>query len=78
MKKAVWICLVVMMALLMPLSAKGGAGSGAGPFRPVKLTIWTHEDANRKKLEQQLISEFTRSQSQCDGGIPDLSLREDA
>ena len=59
MKKAVWICLVVMMALLMPLSAKGVQEVALDLSAPVKLTIWTHEDANRKKLEQQLISEFT-------------------
>jgi len=59
MKKAVWICLVVMMALLMPLSAKGVQEVALDLSAPVKLTIWTHEDANRSKLEKQLISEFT-------------------
>jgi len=59
MKKAVWICLVLMMALLMPLSAKGVPEVALDLSAPVKLTIWTHEDANRSKLEKQLISEFT-------------------
>ncbi len=54
------VCLILLTALLMPLFAQGGVEEKAvlDMSAPVTLTIWTHEDANRKVLEQELIAEF--------------------
>jgi len=60
MKRTAIICMVFLLAVLVPLSARGSQETVAVDLSaPVKLTIWTHEDANRSVLEKRLISEFT-------------------
>lgn len=61
MKKATIIGMVVLLTVLLPLGAQGTQEPVPVDLSaPVKLTIWTHEDANRSVLEKRLIEEFTR------------------
>jgi multiple sugar transport system substrate-binding protein len=61
MKKATIIGMVVLLTVLLPLGAQGNQEPVPVDLSaPVKLTIWTHEDANRSVLEKRLIEEFTR------------------
>jgi multiple sugar transport system substrate-binding protein len=48
---------LVLIALSVPVFANGSA-DGAAPAGPVELTVWTHEDVNRKALEEKYIAEF--------------------
>ncbi len=62
MKKALAILLVALMAF--SLFAKGTqekASSKVDLSAPVKLTLWTHDDPNRKVLEQELIADFVKA-----------------
>ncbi len=47
--------LAAAAALVLPLFAEGQKEQASGP---VELTIWTHEDPNRTKLEKGLIDQF--------------------
>ncbi len=54
--------IIAFMLLIMtvPSFAKGASDSKAAEETgPVELTIWTHEDVNRKALEAGYIAEFT-------------------
>jgi multiple sugar transport system substrate-binding protein len=39
-------------------AAEGSGGSGGGAKKPVVLNLWTHEDPNRQKMEEQFAKEY--------------------
>lgn len=57
MKKRIALSLLslFMGALVVPLFAEAQKEQAAGP---IELTIWTHEDPNRTRIEKQYIDEF--------------------
>ena len=57
MKKIV-VSIVLILALIAPLFATGTQEVDANA--PVTIEFWTHEDANRQKLEDRYIEEFTK------------------
>lgn len=56
MKKAIAILLVLMM--IAPVFAQGAQEKAD---KPVTIEFWTHEDANRMKLEDRYIEEFKQT-----------------
>lgn len=64
MKKTVLVCVVILLAMLLPLGAQGVQEAETLDLsEPVTLNFWTHEDANRKPLELGLIDEFMQANS---------------
>jgi len=58
MKKLLGLVLAVA-ALSAPLFANGSQDSAASAEKkPVTLTLWTHEDPNRQKMEEQFAAEY--------------------
>lgn len=53
MKKAI----VILLALMM-LAPMAFANAQAEEAKPVTIEFWTHEDANRQRLEERYIKEF--------------------
>lgn len=52
------ITTLVVLAALTPLWAGGTKDNSQKDTGPIELTIWTHEDVNRKALEERFIAEF--------------------
>lgn len=51
------IAALVAIAALAPAFAEGKQ-EAAGPKKPVTLTLWTHEDPNRQKMEEGFAAEY--------------------
>ncbi|ADK82320.1 ABC transporter substrate-binding protein [Sediminispirochaeta smaragdinae] len=61
MKRFVLLCLAVLLLAGMYVFAEGSQEAATVNLSdPVTLTLWTHEDVNRKALEAELIEEFCR------------------
>jgi len=57
MKKLLGFLLLVAI-LSGPIFANGSQETAAGgEKKPVTLTLWTHEDPNRQKMEEQFAAE---------------------
>jgi len=58
--KKVFITMLLVLALIAPMFAKGAEEQKAELDKdaPVTIIFWTHEDAARQKLEDQWIKEF--------------------
>ncbi|MGD1816275.1 MAG: ABC transporter substrate-binding protein [Pleomorphochaeta sp.] len=55
------ILVALLLTLVMsPMFAKGQQEEVVDLSAPVTLTIWTHEDPNRKVMEQEFIDEFCK------------------
>ena len=57
--KKILVALILTLAIT-PMFAKGQQEEVVDLSAPVTLTIWTHEDPNRKVMEQEFIDEFCK------------------
>jgi multiple sugar transport system substrate-binding protein len=57
--KKILVALILILAI-SPMFAKGQQEEIVDLSAPVTLTIWTHEDPNRKVMEQEFIDEFCK------------------
>lgn len=57
--KKILVALILTLAI-SPMFAKGQQEEVVDLSAPVTLTIWTHEDPNRKVMEQEFIDEFCK------------------
>lgn len=57
--KKILVALILTLAI-SPMFAKGQQEEVVDMSAPVTLTIWTHEDPNRKVMEQEFIDEFCK------------------
>lgn len=52
------ITALAVLAILTPVWAGGAKDGSTKDTGPIELTIWTHEDVNRKVLEEKYIADF--------------------
>lgn len=57
--KKILIALIITLAI-SPMFAQGQKDEVVDLSAPVTLTLWTHEDPNRKVMEQEFIDEFCK------------------
>lgn len=57
MKKILVFSMLFMLAF-GSLFAGGGTQQSSGPQKPVVINLWTHEDPNRQKMEEQFAKDY--------------------
>lgn len=49
---------MLLLSVFSPLFAEGNKETASAAKKPIVLTLWTHEDPNRQKMEEQFAAEY--------------------